>query len=205
MLSAAGALRGEVRHDLARSILRCMDVLTGGAIETAFADVRDQAARLLADAGIDLAGTAVRVERGLDMRFEGQLFELPVSVMDGESEPARFESRFREQYQQVYGYALPEVAIELVNVRLTVRCGSPPEGVPGLPDDGHAIDAPDHVTLDRAGNRIAQPLRARHRLPPGVAVEGPLLVADAGATVRVDAGQRITREANGLLRIEAKA
>jgi N-methylhydantoinase A len=205
MLSAAGALRGEIRHDLARSMLRRMDALAGSAIEAAFADVREEAVRLLADAGLDAAGAAVRFERGLDVRFEGQLFELPVPVMAGESDPARFESRFRKEYRRIYGYALPDVAVELVNVRLTVRCGNPPDGVPGLPDDGGGIDDPAHCTLDRAGNRIVQPLRARHRLPPGVAVEGPLLVADAGATVRVDAGQRITREPSGLLRIEEAA
>ena len=60
--------------------------------------------------------------RSADLRYHGQSFELPVDRAARapltEADIDRLRDEFHAAHERAYGYAAPEDAVELVNVRL---------------------------------------------------------------------------------------
>jgi len=64
----------------------------------------------------------VKSERSADLRFVGQLFELNIGLgPESQALPGcdEIEARFRAAYQHAFGIDLPNLKVQLVNVRLT--------------------------------------------------------------------------------------
>lgn len=199
MFSAGGTLKAELRHDLVQTILRPLRQIAAESLHGNFRMMERRAAELMA-AEPDRAARRVRLERAVEARFTGQLFELEIPLPDDVS-PAAVEAGFRAAHRRSFGYDLPDAAVELVNMKLTVRAEPvSPAGQGRRAESG--IEIPDHRTLLSDGTTSAEPIRARGGLPVGRAVAGPLLVADEGATARVPAGQAAVLDASGILWIE---
>ena len=122
LFSAIGTVLGEVRHDLVQTRLGRLLALTRQDIEQEFKGLEARAAQLIAE---EDAADDWQFERSADLRFEGQLFELTLSVpWEGAVELAALETAFRTRYRETYGYDLPSHIVQLVNLRLTVTAAS---------------------------------------------------------------------------------
>src|SRR5207253_2323414 len=91
--------------------------------------VRDYAAGVLGDSGIekrfdDLERRARRespgasIERSADLRYRGQSYELNVPWSGA-------IKRFHREHARIYGYAIPERAVEIVTIRVRARTKLP--------------------------------------------------------------------------------
>ena len=131
MFSALGATLGSVRHELSQTLLRPLDGCGDDLLANVFADLARRAAAVLA---AEPAGVAAPVlERVLDARFAGQLFELrlPLGRL-GEPLPSLggIDRAFRDLYASEYGFDLPEARVQAVTVQLVASV-----------DLGHRADA----------------------------------------------------------------
>jgi N-methylhydantoinase A len=203
LFSAIGTLQGEHRHDLVQTYLRRAGEIDREALLEGFAALHERARELIS--AEHSAGHAQwSMERRVDLRFEGQLFELAVAVDDDASlSPQTLERNFRRRHEDVYGYDLPQHGVEIVNLRLVAR--SPASGmnrVRAAHEEGHRHARRSRRIWDAGGASIEIPAIPRHHLVPGEIVEGPAIIEDFGATVRLHQGQVLTRLPSGVLEIE---
>jgi len=121
----------------------------------------------------------IRLEPFLDMRYAGQSYELITPFHAG------FMSEFHKLHQRVYGYAHPEAAVEIVNLRLrAVGKITPP---PLLARPMHPPQ-PEHARIDTRPVVFAEdiyqvPLYRAESLMPGNQLVGPALVVRSDTTL----------------------
>jgi len=137
-----------------------------------------------------------RFERGADLRYEHQSFELTCPLGDGPLTPARLEqlvATFHAEHRRLYSYELPNAPVELVNLRLTA-VGALPHGERSLPVMGGGTLA-DAVTghrpvYFRGVGFVSTPCYARGGLAPGMVFDGPAIIEQDDATPLVAPGFR---------------
>jgi N-methylhydantoinase A len=165
-----------------------------GELEAAWIELERRAQEWLADEQVPPEGR--RFERGADLRYEHQSFELTCPLGAGPLTAARLRdlvATFHAEHRRLYSYDLPAAPVELVNLRLTA--------VGALPrrEDRAAASAPTRTAEAVAGRRpvhfrgvgfVSTPCYAREALRPGMTLEGPALVEQDDATPLVAPGFR---------------
>src|SRR5262245_2696404 len=202
LFSAIGTLVGGRRHDLVQNFLRRIADAQTELLAAAFFTLTESASELIA-AEPSSDGMAWSLERSVDLRFEGQLFELSVAVEgDAGLSPAALESRFRRRHAEVYGYDLSEHGVEIVNLRLIAR--TPVwRGARLAQAVGRGSAAARRRRLWGAdGESFEVPVVQRQALEPGQTLKGPAILEDFGATVRVLERQLVRVLPSGVLEIE---
>ncbi len=139
------------------------------------------------------------LERALDLRYRGQSFELTVPV-GAPTDPALTRlgaRRFHAAHAARYGYARPDAAVELVNVRVTGR------GLRHKPNSRSLAAA----SANPGPRRWARPVCARTGVgtarrftsaaccSPAMRLTGPALVVQEDATTVLLPGWRATVDA----------
>ena len=187
LLSAWGVLAADVIRDASRT-LRVVD-----PHPTALARVFSALERSLRPA---LAREGVRrptVERTMDVRYVGQTWEVAVPAGSG------WREAFDRRHLQLYGYAEPRAAVEVVTARVRLRGGAA-----RLPQDGNVRRrGAARPILWREAHFATGPRRtAVHRrddLPRGSRIAGPAIVCEYSATTVVPPGWRAVVDARGAL------
>jgi len=102
-------------------VMRRLDALDPGEVETAFAVLERAGAAELAAEG--LAGDAIESRRQIDMRYVGQSYELTIEVGDpfDASSAAGLEERFHAEHDRMYGFSAPGEPTECVGLRVTTE------------------------------------------------------------------------------------
>ena len=163
-----------------------MDFVTSGrwdlddhaAVDGAFAALEARAEQWLATQGIPTA--AAIHHRAADMRYQGQSFELTVSVDDLHDQQV---TEFHRRYAQVYGYSDKRSPVEVLQLRLLTRV---PRGV--LPRPPRALETERSATprevrrVSYSGTVIEVPVFDRSRLPLDVPMHGPAVLLQYDTT-----------------------
>jgi N-methylhydantoinase A len=150
----------------------------------------------------DTLATVGSQDVALDMRYVGQNFELAIPIPQGKSlpHPDWLKRAFLDAHQRKYGHHDPTAAIEIVNVRVTVRkatthlvgqrLGVRPMRSPPV----STIARPVWFNTDRP---IDVPFIERSGLALGTTLEGPLVVTQYDATTLVPPNCRLGVEEDG--------
>ncbi len=155
-----------------------------------------------------------RLDLRLDLRYEGQNFELSVPFAAGAGlDPAMLpgladlRERFFVAHDAAYGYHNPDDPIETVNLRLTafgrLRAEAPlpaSAAPPPLP----APKGRRPVIFEDPAAPQETPLYDRAALQPGHVLAGPAIVDQLDATTPLYPGDRATVDAAGNLIIEVR-
>ncbi len=189
VLSALGCLCADVTHECLRTVLVPAEAEGADA-------VRDEWRRLEDEARVRVGDDGASIERFLDMRYVGEAFELTVPYDADPGDPnmiARAAAAFHGEHDRLYGFRRSD-PVEIVNARVRAR----------VPVDRPRWQAPDTASrgttpADATGGGFAFCFRAD--LEPGTPVAGPLVVRDADATAVVHAGQTVSLDELGNLRI----
>ena len=180
VFSALGLLLAAPRVDAARTVMMPEDDdrllseigrLTAEA-STRFGDVF----------GFEQLSTRVTA----DVRYVGQSHELEVEA--GRSWPV-VRDRFESAHLQMFGFARPDEAVELVNLRVTATGEAPLswDDLPGLSSDLHPV--------------VREGVWDRQSLPPGFVVEGPATIIEANSAVLIQEGNLLEVLGDGTLEI----
>jgi len=198
VLSAVGLLVSDVTHEAARSMVRPWGALEPADLEARFRDAeRDGADRIPSELPIEH-------DRFLDVRYDGQSFDLRVSAPAPLDETAldTVADRFHDRHRERYGHAAPGEPLELVAVRVRTRGVVDPPALPPPDTDGDPDDAVRETRTVRFEVDRETPVYDRRRLPTGADLEGPAVVEGPDTTAVVRPDDAMTVLDDGTLRIE---
>jgi N-methylhydantoinase A len=201
MFSALGATLGSVRHEVTQTLLRNLGDLNEADLKSAFLQLSTRVEAILSAEPAGLARP--RLERLLEARFVGQLFELRVPVgTEGNVLPSieQIERAFRELYLGEYGFELPDAQVQLVNLRLiaTIDLGHSGDLIFARHEQVVSKPKPLRIVkfLARDGEQTPIPVYSARDAAGGI-VAGPSIIEHAGATVWLHANQSAKIESSG--------
>ena len=175
-LSALGMLTANVFLDYVQTVM-CPGETSFEELERRFVPMVGQAQEDLAIQKVSLEDRHVHCE--LDLRYEGQSFELTVPFS-----PA-FQAAFHEQHVQRYGHKNEDAGIEIVNLRVrAIGDVSPPRietEATGPADCSEALCYERRLVL--ASGPRSVPFYDRLRLHPGSHVPGPAVIFQDDTTI----------------------
>jgi N-methylhydantoinase A len=206
--SAVGMLMTDLRHEFVATRRLQLNALTPAALESLFAEFATEGEARLDRDGVPRARR--RLLRSVDLRYHGQSFELAITVPPGAlgaAEIARLRAEFDRAHARAYGYAAPDDAVELVNVRLAAigltarpRRASVPEGPP---QPAPARKGTRDVWFAEAGGWRTASVLDRAKLLRGNVITGPAVVEEHDASTLVHPGWAATVDEHGQLRLQA--
>ncbi len=188
-LSAFGMAHADALADRSLTLLAPLSAWSGKARRARAKVLAAEAVQELREAGH--AARSIEQEFSLDLRYQGQAFEIAVP----ETFDAAVFGAFAKRHEALYGWRLDDGEVELVNLRAraAVRRGTQLGRRPrARVFSKSAISGERRVELD--GQRTV-PVIERERLAPGMRFEGPALVEEFSGTTVVPpgAGVEVTR------------
>ncbi len=202
--SAIGLLESDVVHSHSVSLVSPLRGIGADRLEQRYAVLEDRARGQLHEDGF--GADATEIERYAECRYVGQGYELRVGVPAGRIDDAWLDAAqdaFHAAHQREYAHALPEAAVELVNigVRGIGRLGGV-EMAALAPGNGVAPAGGERdVWFEGADAPVATRVFGRDSLVAGAVLEAPALVEQEDSTVLVPPGFRATVDPLGAILI----
>lgn len=198
--SALGGLVAPLSFNFTRAYIADLTDLDPNRVESIYAEMEEEAIRVISAAGID--GASVTIQRSVDLRFAGQYHELEVPLPPdpfgaGTNLRQALTDAFLARYRQKYGRVLAELSIEALNwkivaegggVQLTLGEEPIPDDVPCAPTSG---SRPVYFPRPTAGF-VDCPVYDRTQLSPGMRISGPAIIEEIEATIVIWPGDSAT-------------
>ena len=130
----------------------------------------------------------LKIDRSLDMRYEGQSYELNIPCFteehDRSSEIVVLIERFHAEHELRFGYARTDAPVEVVNLRLTATAETANPPIQSVPlADADASEAfTDQNPVIFEGEALPTDFYRREALHPGNQIAGPAIVTEFSAT-----------------------
>ena len=189
--SALGCVIADMRHDQVRTVNGILGALDTDALAAQARAMGDEGLALLGDGGISFTGRDLLVE--LDMSYLGQTHTVAVPVaLEALSDRDQIKAAFESTYDTAFGSHLENVAIRVLNLRVSaigrrpkfdLRVLAPTSGV--TPED--AIASRRQMYAD--GGWHDTPVYDRLALAVGSVVAGPAILEQLDTTIIVEPGQ----------------
>ena len=201
--SAAGLLTTDIQQEYVTSKLDALAAVSVDALDARFADLERRAVDDRLSEGF--ADDEIALGRKLDLRYEGQGYELTVDV--GEPiDKERIREAFDDLHDRRFGYRSEE-PVEVVSYGVSSTVAMPDLETEPMHGPARGTARPDRyrdVYYPDAGEWVDTPVYRRADLDPGHAFEGPGIVEQLDTTVVVEPGQRAEMDAVGNVRIEVR-
>ena len=193
LLSAYGMLFADVVKDYSQTVLWQFKKSGEGsesllkALNTGFGTLLTRAEDEMEIEGF--ASHQLKIDRSLDMRYEGQSYELNIPCFTTEHTPSNeivetLVAKFHAAHEWRFGYARTDAPVEAVNLRLTAtgETDNPPiQSVPLADTDAsEALTVQNPVIFE--GEVLPTNFYRREALCPGNRIAGPAIVTEFSAT-----------------------
>ena len=198
-----GMATADAIRDLSETVLAPLGTVPAAERRRRLAALAAEGRRELRESGF--RAREVAIEPALALRYEGQSYEIDLPA--GAGDPAQ---AFHRRHEELYGYRLPDAAIELVHlrVRAVVRRPVPrPRPVRLRPLPAAAVIGrrrAHFASTSGAARAVDAPVIDRARLAPGHRFEGPALVEEFSGTTLVPPGWRARVTSGGHLLLERR-
>ncbi|MBT6276947.1 MAG: hydantoinase/oxoprolinase family protein, partial [Chromatiales bacterium] len=192
--SAVGLLGADMRHEARRAFFGELGAVEPAQFNQAFSELYEQARAGLAGAGL-AEDQLVAVGAG-DMRYVGQAYELtvewPTLTVDA-STRAEMAARFHAQHRRLYAYDIPDRAIELVSLRVTVTATvARPAETTLTPSTGVPSPKGHRSVYFRDTGSVECPVYERGDLRGDDALAGPAVIEQKDSTTLLPPGWSLT-------------
>jgi N-methylhydantoinase A len=205
--SAWGLLVAPARVDRVTTVGFRLDTGKLADFETAFHQLEEEARAVVTATGLSLEG--LRTQRLGDGRCIGQGFDLvtplPAGPYDRDNIRTELQAAFEHAYRDKFGRAPPNVALEFINARVSVRVevgGGDIAESGGAGSLADAIKGQRSVYFAEAGDFNDAAVYDRDRLPAAACFTGPALVEDAGSTLVIGPRGTARVERSGSIIVE---
>ena len=189
LLSAYGMLFADVVKDYSQTVLLKFETGDGVLLETLNAGFDE----LLTRAENEMKGEGftpdqLKIKHALDMRYEGQSYELNISYLTETGVSSRetqvLIQKFHAAHEQRFGYARTDAPVEIVNLRLTATGETDKPSIRPLPiadaDPSEAFTLQNPVIFE--GEALPTNFYRREMLQPGNQITGPAILTEFSAT-----------------------
>ena len=195
LLSAYGMLFADVVKDYSQTLLLKFETSSETLLETLDAGFNELLIR--AENEMEAEGFSpeqLRVDRSLDIRYEGQSYELNIPYFieaeTGCRETQILVQKFHAAHDQRFGYARTDAPVEIVNLRLTATGETDKLSIQSLPlanpDPSEAFIVQNRVVFE--GEALPTDFYRRETLQPGNQIAGPAIVTEFSATTVIPPG-----------------
>ncbi|HEX3968214.1 MAG TPA: hydantoinase/oxoprolinase family protein [Edaphobacter sp.] len=175
VLSALGMLLADATKDYSLTILKPAAAVTEEDLRARFKPLTERALNDLLAEGF--AEKDIAIECSLDMRYKGQAYEITLPFAPG------YEADFSRRHEQLYGYANPTRATEIVQLRIKAIGRTDKPTMPKAHADRLDLPAPSSIRSTHFGRRpIQTPVYHRELLSLGMQGNGPALVVSGQST-----------------------
>jgi N-methylhydantoinase A len=178
ILSAIGMIMADVIKDYSFTVMKNQLNCTAEQLSNLFEDLEEKGLKDLSKEGIGKEN--VRLERYLDMRYEGQSYEIIVPF------ESNYINGFHGLHERTYGYRNEDKIVEIVNLRLRAR------GIPDKPRFHRAKEMkkqpPEKAFLGEREVVFDQRLSKtqilfRDNLLSGNRISGPAILVEYSSTI----------------------
>ena len=207
VLSALGLLVSNLRAEFARTCVQRAGHYDMAQLSGVFEELTAEAAAWL-DAE-DVPHESRIVMKQASLRYKDQGFELDVPWSGGVDDAAlrNLLESFHDAHERVYSFALRDLAVEIVTLRVDAIGMLPSVRLTELPEGGRASDAiVSRQRIAFAQGSVEVPVYDRGRLGAGAQIDGPAVVTQLDSTALILEGQTAEVHKLGSLIVrEAKA
>jgi len=202
LLSSMGLLLAEQLHDSVTTVLRKADSASVKELEKIFRGMEEGARGLLRIENVEEKDIAL--QRFLDMRYQGQSYELSVPLRRGIITRNVVRSAvgvFHKRHQTQYGYSQPDKSVEIVNVRSYCRGkgGTIPRITGSFGREKGSVKKRRVWFMD--GSSVECQILQRNSLFPGTKGNEPCVIEDYDSTLVVPPRARYVVDRNGSVSI----
>ena len=189
VISALGLLISPLSFEIARSRRVSMETLTDKQFNEEFRPLIEEVTDLLKRSGV--AEDAITLTRKLDMRYEGQGYEIEVPVPSS-GKVADIPGAFESIYKSLFSSITLEEQTEIVNWKMEGSGPSPSEsttfGFKGLRADGDAVKGHRQAFFPEAEGYVSCTVYDRYGMQPGTRIKGPALIEERESTCVIGIG-----------------
>ncbi len=163
-------------------------------VEKIFQEMEARGLELVRQVGIP--GDRIAIERSIDGRFEGQLYEIQIPLPRDlkTMDVTGFTERFKSEYESLYRHLPSHTAIELMTCRVSVSGQRTPAQVTRISTNGNglgsALKGSRPAYFAEAGGFVDTPVYDRYRLASGMNLPGPSVVEERESTAIIHPGMR---------------
>jgi N-methylhydantoinase A len=200
---ALGAAAADLRRDFVRSLRRPVDEASAALMLDVMKELEDEGSAWLDREGE--TSQARRFERGADMRYAGQAYELRVKLDENCRDAASIAEAFHLEHERIYGFRDTQTEVELGTVRLAVvgvtENITQPEIAAG---SGNPLPKGERPIF-RAGKWLTAGVYDRSALGAGDSITGPAIIEQDDTTTVLLPGWSARADALGNLHLERTA
>jgi N-methylhydantoinase A len=198
LLSALGVLLSDSVQDFSQTVMLASQEAGSQALEERYRELERKALASMTAEGF--RPERIRLERWIDMRYQGQSYELSFPYS------RQFARDFHRRHGHRYGYSDTSRASEVVTIRVRVRGLSEkprmPKDRPGRSDPKRALIKEKIVRFEGKSRRTR--IYERALLRAGHRIAGPALIFEYSATTAIPPGYLCTVDAYRNLLLSAE-
>jgi N-methylhydantoinase A len=201
---ALGAIMADVKRDYVRSDSIILHAAAREHLQGLYVELGTEAREWISREG-DIIGEA-HYEATLDMRYEGQAFDLRVTLsreLHASLDLAAIIEAFHLEHEKIYGFRDLESAVEVTTVRLRIVGAVSAVSLQLRENAGGPATPVAQRQVFISGHPVQVPVYARESLSPETVLSGPVLVEQADTTSWVLPGWTVRADAYGNLILKA--
>jgi N-methylhydantoinase A len=201
--SAVGLLMAPARIDRVVSMVCRIEELDWPAFESLYKQLEKDAVKVLSETGAVIRQLEIR--RLADMRYAGQGSEIVVHLPPGpysNDSKAAIVTAFEDTYRRLFSRIPPDVAIQLVNLRVSVSApmtDSKVEFAMTGQAAGNAFKQKRSVFFEEKGGYVQTPVYDRYRISVGEMIDGPAVFEEKESTLVIGPGSVCQAQPDGSL------
>jgi N-methylhydantoinase A len=193
VLSAYGGMVADFKISKVKSYVRSMEAIDPDELTDLFLEVQQDAEEMLPPS------ETTRLERYLDIRYEGQVHEVIVPLQTRTKKISavtlsRAIEDFHDLHEQLYAHKRPGEPVQVVSIRLELTRLRAMDGLAaprrfGDEDSSKARVGTREAYFERLGGYVETPIYDGALIEPGNVITGPAVIHEPGTTIVVGAGQ----------------
>jgi len=193
-LCAFGMTVTDVRHDYLQALHCTSDSLDSTALDELYAGLEERGRARLGEDGF--AAAEIHLERSVDARYPGQVYELTVAIPTAErygpEHLAQIADAFHAEHERQFGYRREELPIEFLHWRAAAvgRMELQHEAAAAAVETAGAAEpiGGRRIYVPALGEVTEVPLFKVEGLATGSRVDGPAVVAGDTTTILLEPG-----------------
>jgi N-methylhydantoinase A len=178
ILSAIGMLMADIVKDYSLTVMLAQSEAKEEHLLNLFRSLEERGESDLRSEGI--SGKGITTERYLDMRYQGQSYEIIVPF------DQEFVETFHRLHEKTYGYRNEGKPVEIVNIRLRARAAPDKPGFERAPV-GSVTPLAEAILEERDVIFSSRPMRTRiidrGKLRSGNVLTGPAIIVEYSSTI----------------------